>query len=230
MIQPSVKLKAETRRKLKTERKREAILRSAAAAFAQKGYYGTSMEDIAERLLMTKGSLYYYFKDKEEILFACHDYSLNLVLDNLEQVEAMDAPTDEKLACLTAAHVDVMLDALQGSAMALDFSALSEPLLKKIIAKRDRFERGLRSLIKRGTDEGIFRTVDAKLAVFMLLGAINWIAKWYRAGGSYDAKAIGKAYADIFVSALKSGKRFEFEIPDFIGQRNGQDSTYPFAP
>lgn len=219
------KLQPEERRKLKTERKREAILRSAAAAFAEKGYHGTSMEDIADRLLMTKGSLYYYFKDKEEILFACHDYSLNLVLDILDQVEAMDSSVDEKLGSLIAAHVDVMLDALQGSAMALDFSALSPELLEKIINKRDKFEGGMRKLIAKGIKDGTFRKVDGKLATFMIFGAINWVTKWYRSGGTYNAKNIGKAYADMFVGSLKSGESFQFELPEFLGER--QDAVQP---
>lgn len=193
------------RRKLKTEQKREAILRAAAAAFAGRGYHGTSMEDISEKLLMTKGSLYYYFEDKEDILFECHDYSLNLVLENLERVEAMTAPVEEKLASLITAHVEVMLDALQGSAMALDFTALSGDRLATIIAKRDKFERGMRRLIDAGVREGAFRKVDSKLAAFMMFGAINWIAKWYRPGGPYDARSIGRNYADMFIGGLRNG-------------------------
>jgi len=208
-------MEATERRKLKAEAKREAILRSAARAFSRRGYHGTSMDDISEQLLMTKGSLYYYFKDKEEILFACHDYSLNLVLENLDQVKKLEAAPDQKLAALIAAHIEVMLDALQGSAMALDFTALSPEPLAKVIAKRDRFEKGMRTLIEQGMREGIFRRTDAKLAVFMILGSINWIAKWYREGGSYDAAAIAPTDADIFISGLRSGKAFSFEMPEF---------------
>ncbi|MCA8919816.1 MAG: helix-turn-helix transcriptional regulator, partial [Planctomycetes bacterium] len=79
-------MQAAERRQKKTELKREAILRSAAAAFRRKGYHGTSMEDISEQLLMTKGSLYYYFSDKEAILFACHDFSLDRVLEKMREV------------------------------------------------------------------------------------------------------------------------------------------------
>ena len=206
------------RRQLKTELKREAILRSAARAFSRTGYHGTSMEDIGESLLMTKGALYYYFKDKEDILFACHDYSLSQVLDNLARVEALEAPVEEKVATLIVAHVGVMLDTLQGSAMALDFTALSEPLLARVIEKRDRFEKGFRKLIEQGIRSGTFRAVDAKLATFMILGGINWIAKWYRSGGSYDVRTIGQTYADLFVSALRSNVPFAFELPAFLDE------------
>src|SRR5688572_13462134 len=103
-------MQASERRQKKTELKREAILRSAAAAFRSKGYHGTSMEDISEQLLMTKGSLYYYFKDKEEILFACHDFSLDRVLERTREVleEQKGAPAAEKLSALIDALVHVM--------------------------------------------------------------------------------------------------------------------------
>lgn len=198
-------MEAEERRKLKQERKREEILRAAARAFARKGYYGTSMEDISDELLMTKGSLYYYFKDKEHILFECHDLSLNLVLENLSAVQDSGLAADEKLARLIVSHVDVMLGALQGSTMALDFHALSRELYDRIIAKRDVFERGLRNIIEEGIEKGIFRQVDSKLAVFMIMGAINWVAKWYREGGRYRSEDIGPFFAELFIGGLKNG-------------------------
>lgn len=202
------------RRRQKTLQMREAILRSAARAFSRRGYHGTSMDDIAKELLMTKGALYYYFRDKEDILYACHDYSLSLVLENLAQVEASDAGTEEKLRELIKAHVNVMLDALQGSAMALDFNALSPHLLDIIIAKRDKFEKGMRRLIAQGMQEGVFTPGDEKLSAFMILGAINWVTKWYREGGRYDGQVIGDAYADTFIHGLKgTGKAAGKPVP-----------------
>ena len=208
-------MQAAERRQKKTELKREAILRSAAAAFRRKGYHGTSMEDISEQLLMTKGSLYYYFKDKEQILFACHDFSLDRVLEKMREVmeEQKGANKADKLGALIQGLVDVMIDDLQGSALALDFTALRDELLEQIITKRDQFERGMRVVISEGVKNGEFRNVDPKLATFAILGAINWISKWYRPDGSFKAADIGRMYSDLFVKGLSKG-----EIPE-TGQR-----------
>ena len=197
-------MQAAERRQKKTELKREAILRSAAAAFRRKGYHGTSMEDISEQLLMTKGSLYYYFKDKEQILFACHDFSLDRVLEKMREVmeEQKGANKADKLGALIQGLVDVMIDDLQGSALALDFTALRDELLEQIITKRDQFERGMRVVISEGVKSGEFRNVDPKLATFAILGAINWISKWYRPDGSFKAADIGRMYSDLFVKGL----------------------------
>src|SRR6476660_7717835 len=73
------------------------ILKSAAKAFRKLGYHGATVEQIAAALHMKKGNLYYYFKNKEEILFACHQYSLDRLTQLLEVIEASDAPPDVKL-------------------------------------------------------------------------------------------------------------------------------------
>lgn len=183
-------------------------MRSAAAAFRRKGYHGTSMEDISDALLMTKGSLYYYFKDKEEILFACHDFSLDRVLERTREVldEQKGEPAAEKLSALIDALVHVMIDDLQGSALALDFTALRDEPLAQIIAKRDQFERSMRAVINEGVKGGEFRNVDSKLASFAILGAINWISKWYRPDGAFKAADIGRMYSDLFVKGLSKGE------------------------
>jgi TetR/AcrR family transcriptional regulator len=199
-------MQAAERRQKKTELKREAILRSAAQAFRRKGYHGTSMEDISDALLMTKGSLYYYFNDKEAILFACHDFSLDRVLGKMSEVLSMNhgAGASDKLDALIQGFVGVMIDDLGGSALALDFTALNPALLAQIIEKRDQFERGMRSVITEGVKSGEFRKVDAKLATLGILGAINWIGKWYSPDGPFKAADIGKHYSNLFVEGLKA--------------------------
>src|SRR5438094_6521857 len=72
------------------------ILKSAAKAFRKLGYHGATVEQIAAALHMKKGNLYYYFKNKEEILFACHQYSLDRLTQLLEEIEASDAQPDAK--------------------------------------------------------------------------------------------------------------------------------------
>src|SRR3982750_1077054 len=70
------------------------ILKSAAKAFRKLGYHGATVEQIAAALHMKKGNLYYYFKNKEEILFACHQYSLDQLTQLLEQIHISGATAD----------------------------------------------------------------------------------------------------------------------------------------
>src|SRR3954463_1114691 len=84
---------------------RVEILKSAAIAFRRLGYHGATVEQIAAALHMKKGNLYYYYRNKEEILLACHQYSLDRLLALLEDVEQSDAPPAEKLRRLIVSFV-----------------------------------------------------------------------------------------------------------------------------
>jgi AcrR family transcriptional regulator len=182
--------------------RRIEILKSAAAAFRRSGYHGASVDEIASALEMTKGNLYYYFRNKEEILFACHDYSLEVLLALMDEVETDGSPADDKLRRLILAFIHMMLDELQGTALTLDLQALSPPLLKRIIAKRDRFDLGLRRIIQQGIDDGLFRQGDAKMIGFAMMGAVNWITKWFDPDGPLTSEDIGQRFADYLVGGL----------------------------
>jgi TetR/AcrR family transcriptional regulator len=187
----------------KFEGKRVEILKTAAAAFRRRGYHGASVDEIATSLEMTKGNLYYYFQNKEEILYACHDYSLNLILGVMDDIRQADTPADEKLRRLIAAFVHLIIDELHSTALTLDLQALSAPLLKKVIARRDRFDRGLRAIIQEGIDEGLFAPADTKLVAFAIMGAVNWIPKWFDPQGAASSDKVGETFADYLLAGLR---------------------------
>src|SRR5882762_8100998 len=89
---------------------RVEILKSAAKAFRRLGYHGATVEQIAAALHMKKGNLYYYFRNKEEILFACHQYSLERLLALQGEIHESRLPPDEKLRSLIVAFVHTILD------------------------------------------------------------------------------------------------------------------------
>lgn len=185
-----------------TSKRRVEILKSAAAAFRRRGYHGASVDEIASALEMTKGNLYYYFKNKEEILFACHDYSLDRLLGLMADVQAEATPPDAKLRRLILAFVDTILNELHGTALTLNPESLSPVLLKRVIAKRDQFDKGMRSIIQHGIDQGVFAPGDPKMVEFAIMGAVNWISKWFDPAGPLTAGQIGEAFADYLVGGL----------------------------
>ncbi len=182
--------------------RRVEILKSAAAAFRRRGYHGASVDEIASALQMTKGNLYYYFRNKEEILFACHDYSLDTLLALLAEVQSAPIQPDEKLRRLILAFIHIILDELQGTALTLDLQALSPLLLRRVIAKRDRFDRGMREIIQQGIDGGLFAPGDPKMIAFAMMGAVNWITKWFDPDGPMSSEQIGHAFAEYLVGGL----------------------------
>lgn len=188
----------------KNSARRLEILKSAAAAFRRRGYYGASVDEIAGTLHMTKGNLYHYFKDKESILFACHEYALDLLLKMIKKVEESPHPPQERLRRIIISFVHMMIDELRGTALTMDVQALSPSRRSRIIAKRDRFDRAIRRIIQEGIKSGIFRPADPKLVTFAILGSINWIPYWFDPQGEASSVEIGEEFAEHLISGLLS--------------------------
>jgi AcrR family transcriptional regulator len=179
------------------------ILKSAAAAFRKLGYHGATVEQIAAALRMKKGNLYYYFKNKEEILFACHEYSHDRLQELLDDAVRSTAPAEAKLRRLISGAVHVILDELHGTALLLDLEALSPAHLKAVVHRRDRFDRGMRLIIEEGMATGAFAHGDAKLLGFAMLGALNWISRWFSPHGSSSSEDIATHFADYLIAGLR---------------------------
>jgi AcrR family transcriptional regulator len=180
------------------------ILKAAAKAFRKLGYHGATVEEIATALHMKKGNLYYYFRNKEEILFACHQYSLDRLMQLLDDVEQSGVKPDQKLRRLVVAFVHTILDELHGTALLLDLEALTPSHLKAVIARRDRFERGVRQVLEDGIAEGHFGAGDPKLLAFAVFGAVNWIPRWFNPDGPATSQQIADLFADFFIRGLRS--------------------------
>jgi AcrR family transcriptional regulator len=179
------------------------ILKSAAIAFRKLGYHGATVEQIAAALHMKKGNLYYYYRNKEEILFACHQYSLDRVIELLEEIDRSDAPADDKLRRLIDAFVHTILDELHGTALFLNLEALSPAHLRTVIARRDRFDHGMRQIIADGVRTGAFGPCDPKLISFAILGAVNWIPRWFKPNGPASSQEIADRFADFLIAGLR---------------------------
>jgi len=187
----------------KRRRRRAEILHAALIAFRENGYHTTTLDDIAERLGVRKTALYHYFPDKESILYECHRESLAEINRMIEEAHACCDKASEQLAYLIREHVRIMTEELEGSPLAFEVPALSPDRRAEIIAARDNYERALRDLIVQGTKDGEFREVDPKIAVFAILGAINWIARWYQPEGAIHAPELGSQFADYLVGGLR---------------------------
>jgi TetR/AcrR family transcriptional regulator, cholesterol catabolism regulator len=183
---------------------RVQILQSAAAAFRKFGYHGATVQRIAASLEMEKGNLYYYFRNKEEILFACHQYSLDRLILLLDEIAGTASGPDEKLRTLIVALVHTILDELHGTTLFIDLEALTPAHFKTIISRRDRVDRGMRQLITDGIASGAFGDLDAKLLSFAILGAVNWIPRWFKTEGPASSQEIAERFASYLIAGLRA--------------------------
>jgi len=201
MVQKSNDRSIPARRARRATATREAILRAAAGVFRDRGFAETGMREIAAAADLSPGNLYYYFKSKADILYFCQDHSVDRMLDTVRQLGRTQASA-EQLRQVIAAHLLCTLDELDGAAAHTEVEALPADLRRKIVAKRDRYERAVRRIVAEGIKSGAFVGADPVLTTRAILGSLNWTTRWYRPGGKLPPQAVAEAFADYLVRGL----------------------------
>jgi TetR/AcrR family transcriptional regulator len=181
--------------------KREALLRHAAAAFNRRGYHGASLDDIAGSLGVTRAALYRYVESKQELLYLCHSAAMDAAFQSLDRASGEPSGLDKLRRTLTGYLEDMIGDLGHGVAL-LEENALEGGRVAEIMERRDQFERALRTLVRQGMADGSMVACEPKLAVFALLGAINWVPKWYRPGGDWQSGQIARALVELITRSL----------------------------
>jgi AcrR family transcriptional regulator len=181
-----------------------AIMRAAASVFRARGFAAAGMREIASAADLSPGNLYHYFSGKNEILFFCQDRSLDRLLVALSAARRDRRPLADRLHDLAVAHVRTLLDQVEGSGAHFEVDALPPRLRARIVAKRDRYERGLRALVADGIRRRALRATDASVATRAFLGALNWTAHWFRPNGERSTHEIAALVADYAVAGLRT--------------------------
>lgn len=187
----------ESRRRARDE-KREAVLRTAVQLFLEQGYHRATLNEVADRLNITKPALYNYFRSKEDILFECWTMGQERVEDRIAEIEAADENGLSTLRMLVRAYAATMASDFGASLVRFNVADLSEPNQKTTLTGKRRIDRAFRNAIRRGIADGSIKPCDVKLTAFAILGALNWIGHWYKPDGELSPDQI----ADDFMIRL----------------------------
>jgi TetR/AcrR family transcriptional regulator, cholesterol catabolism regulator len=167
---------------------REDVVRVAGRLFAQRGYHGTSMRDLAAELGLFGSSLYSHISSKEDLLVEVVERGAGLFQDSAERAQAVEGSAAEVLQALVAGHIGVVLDNLDEVRTFLNEAwVLDQPHRDRVLAARDQYERAFRTVLNQGRGDGSFsRAIDPKLAAIFILSILNAVERWYRPGGRID--------------------------------------------
>jgi TetR/AcrR family transcriptional regulator len=186
------------------DRKREVLLREAAASFNRRGYHGTSLTEIAKKLGVTKAALYTYVPSKEELLYYCHDAAMDSAIESLHKAQGTPGSGLERLTLTLRHYLEMMLGQEGGYVVLLEENAMKPAHVRAIVKRRDQFEQGLRQFVVEGIADGSIVRCNPKLAVFMMMGALNWGRKWYRPNGDWSGAQIAHALTEMLERSLSS--------------------------
>ena len=178
------------------------ILRAAGRIFRERGFAATGMRDVAAAADLSPANLYNYFRGKHELLFFCQDNSLDRLIAALETARCASDSAAQQLGSVIEAHLHCILDEVEGSAAHLLTSALPAHLQRRLVAKRDRYEDGIRQIIAAGVGSREFIECDPALAARAILGALNWSTRWFNPDGKLNAAEIGQEFAHYLTRGL----------------------------
>jgi AcrR family transcriptional regulator len=191
---PSPWLPFESRRRARDE-KREAVLRAAVALFLEQGYHRATLNEVAERLNITKPALYNYFRSKDEILFECWAMGQERVDDFISSIDGEGGTGLVKLRKLVRAYAEVMATDFGASMVRFDVRDLSEKNSEVVRAGKRSIDHTFRRYITEGISDGSIKPCDAKLSAFAIAGSLNWIGHWYRPDGPLPPTTISEEFA-----------------------------------
>ena len=182
--------------------RREELIRIAARLFAERGYQGTSLADLAAQLGVQKPSLYHHIASKEDLLWEVAWEGAEAFHGSLDAVPA-EAPASERVRLALRAHLGVVAEQLDiATVFVREWRHLAGERRELFLAERRRYEERIRRLFRAGVEEGDLRTdLDVATAALLFLSAANWAYTWLRPGADTDE------LADRLYAALLDGMR-----------------------
>ncbi|BAS26077.1 TetR/AcrR family transcriptional regulator [Limnochorda pilosa] len=196
------------------ETRKEQVLEAAVHLFRAKGYHATSVQDIADAVGLRKGSLYHYIRSKEELLFEIIHSTIQTYIHRLESIAARPEPASARLAAAIEAHIKAVAQDTEGFAIFIGETRALEPEQRQRIEEASsQYGHLLERLIEEASLEGAFRPADSAMAALAILGACNWMHRWYDPQGRLSPKEIAAAFTEVFFGGLLQQPQIQASLP-----------------
>ena len=187
----------------KKEARREQIFTMGAQLFAEKGYDRASLQELAERLGVTKPAIYYYYRSKEELLYAITTFVMDRVLADITEIRQSALPPLEKLQELIRRYIGFFaLHPSELTLMSTEVDSLGSEYREEIIARQREYINQARGIVSDILGGVPGRHMHETSVVFALLGGMNWIFKWYDPQGAIPPQALADDFLKVFSTGL----------------------------
>ncbi|RFU63495.1 TetR/AcrR family transcriptional regulator [Peribacillus glennii] len=187
---------------------KEKITEHSIRLFEKKGFSETSIQDIVDSIGVTKGTFYYYFSSKEELLMDIHFRYIDDLLGHQEKI-LKDETKSSKEKLYDIVYMLISNIKSQGPSAKVFFREmqnLSEERLSQIIPKRDKFRLNIQALLEEGVIKGEFRdNLNPPIVTFGILGAANWSYQWFKPDGKMTDREVTDIFVDMILQGIEVG-------------------------
>lgn len=184
------------------ERKREAVLRAAVAAFNARGFHSASLDDVAASLHISKPTIYHYLGNKEQVLLECVTRGLEMLQEAADAAERESGTGLDRLRSFLRRYAEINMDDFGRCVIRTGEEMLSADGARRFRELKSRIDQAMRSLIEEAVADGSIEPTDVRLLAFTLAGALNWPARWHRPDGPLTAEAISSTMVDLLTSGI----------------------------
>lgn len=183
------------------ELKRDRLLRAAAACFNEKGYSGTSLRDVAEKLGMTDAAIYYYVQGKQELVYECYLRAAEIGAAALDRAVAEGGDGFTVARRYLGYHLQAMCGEEGPIAIMSEIPALSTAHRQDILRRSREHSRRFEAVLEQGIADGSISQCDVRMTGNAIMGAVNWVPKWFH-GDPAVAAQILTGFPDILTRGL----------------------------
>lgn len=196
----------------KKNNKRKMICDTAAKLFVEKGFERTTIRDIADAGKFNSASLYYYFEDKEDILYDILIKIMDESLKELEKIKNGDLSLQEKLLAVIKLHTRVYgVDPVKGSLIVYNQKSLNQDHWEELKQKQAHYKKIVVSILDDLKKQGMVGDINTTVSAFALFGMIQWAHLWYDPKGPIKPKDLEKNFARIFTDGILGNQKLEVE-------------------
>lgn len=183
----------------------ERIRLAALGLFKARGYHGASVRELAEALGIEPASLYHHFPSKQAILVDLFDRTMDVMQDRLHQAIAGGATPAAQLRNFVRFHVLFHIECQDEAFVShSELRSLTAPNHRRMIGKRDRYEKAIRELLAAGVRAGEFEIADIRLTSIAILMMCSGVSDWFTRRGRLKPEKVADSYADMVLRLVRA--------------------------
>ena len=189
------------------ELQKDRMLRAAARCFNEKGYSGSSLKDVAAILGLTDAALYYYVRNKEELVYLCYLRAGDVGRDALDRAIAEGTDGLDTVRRYLSYHVAAMTGEDGPIAIMSEIPSLQPEHRDRILDISRRHSARFEDILQRGIDDGSIAPCDVRMTGNAIMGALNWVPKWFRGDADIAAQVVAEFPKILSAGLEPSGRR-----------------------